>query len=176
LSVRSHVRIANSASLLDFSCLGSALSVRHFTRLGSTLSVNKGALRIGQKVSCFDFIHLASTFSVRHFANVGGDTSAQSNRHGLSVYGVAFMSSSLSLRAFLRAGSALSVQGPSSNAKRGAALIAGAGAGVDQQFSVLPYATLGSSLSIRCQANFGWANYGKNNFGFSSTHYGLLGS
>eukprot|EP00445_Apocalathium_hangoei_P063519 CAMPEP_0204113546 /NCGR_PEP_ID=MMETSP0361-20130328/3722_1 /ASSEMBLY_ACC=CAM_ASM_000343 /TAXON_ID=268821 /ORGANISM="Scrippsiella Hangoei, Strain SHTV-5" /LENGTH=371 /DNA_ID=CAMNT_0051063927 /DNA_START=64 /DNA_END=1179 /DNA_ORIENTATION=+ len=81
--------------------VGSALSVRSYTRLGSSLSVF-GVVRLGSTLSVLDFAQVGSTLSVRSWLRLGS---------ALSVFDFAHLGSSLSLRSLTRLSSSLSIFG-----------------------------------------------------------------
>lgn len=70
MSLFGMVRLGSSVAVLDFACVGSALSVRSMSRLGSSLSLF-GGLIMGASLSVFDFATVGSSLSLRSFSRFG---------------------------------------------------------------------------------------------------------
>jgi len=79
--------LGSTLAVLEFTLLGSALSLRSFARLGASLSV-------------LDFVHLGASLSLRAVARLGSS---------LSVLDYVSIGSSLALRSCTRLGAAVAV-------------------------------------------------------------------
>jgi hypothetical protein len=136
LSMRSVVFIGsgagarNSCSVFDFMAMGSALSIRSYTRAGSFVSMREkdslGNRFVAGQMSMYHYVQLASSVSVRSFVRSGSTCSALRFTHigssvslrsfyrvgeSVSVIDFVNLSSNISIRSFMRLGSTLSAFG-----------------------------------------------------------------
>jgi hypothetical protein len=141
LSVRSQARFIGAGkaglSLFDFMMMGSTLSARSFTRLGSFLSFREktavgnrcvtGATSVyyyatfGSSMSTRSYVRLASTCSAINFMHVGSSLSLRAfARVGSALSAADFVSvgSAMSIRSFVRLGSTLSLSGTAAGTLR----------------------------------------------------------
>lgn len=119
-------------AVLDFTALGSSMSVRSFARLGSHVSVYGRCLaRSSASLAVCGFVQLGASLSLRSFSRLGGQA---------SVMSVGLLGSSMSLRNLARLGSGFSVMGE---------------ARVSQSIAVFSFGRLGSMLSVRSCARLG---------------------
>jgi len=154
LSLRSFSRFGSSVSVLDFLHLGSSLSLRSFARLGSAVSV-RGLSRFGSSMSVLDFVHLGSTLSLRSFSRFGSSVSVLDFVHlgsSLSLRSFSRFGSSVSVLDFLHLGSSLSLR---SFARMGSAVSATGVSRFGSSVSIFDFLHLGSSLSLRSFSRFG---------------------
>jgi len=161
------VRLAASLSVLDYSAVGSAMSLRSFLRLGASISVLdcshlgasfslRGFARLGSSLSVLDMFAVGSAMSLRSFSRLGS---------ALSVLDYGHLGSSLALRAFARFGSSLSVLDYTCV---GSSLSLRSYARLGSSLSILDYSHFASSLSLRSFARFGSS--------LSVLDFGYLGS
>jgi hypothetical protein len=116
MSMRSCIRVGSVCSLLDSLTLGSSISLRGHLRVGMGnkgygLSVFNN-VHVGSSVSIRQFTKLGTTASVLNFAHCGSSVSMRGfSRLGsnMSSYDFLAMGSSVSVRSFVRLGSSLSV-------------------------------------------------------------------
>lgn len=134
--------MASAISVLQFSHVGSTLSLRGFMRLGSSLSVVTSAGWQTSLTTCplsvIGATTLGSSLSLRSFGRLGS---------AVSVFGAAKLGSSLALRSFSRLGSAISLFSVAT---------------LGSSMSVFDSCALGSSLPARsfAQPGSGLAVYG----------------
>uniref|UniRef100_A0A7S1RR68 Peptidase S74 domain-containing protein n=1 Tax=Alexandrium catenella TaxID=2925 RepID=A0A7S1RR68_ALECA len=124
LSLRGFMRFGSQVSVFSECKLGSSLSLRAISRLGSRISLC-GISRIGSSLSVVHTIGLGSTLSLRTFMRFGSS---------ISVMDFSHIGSSLSVRQWARIGSTLSLFGLG---RLGSTL------------SIVDYLHVGSSLSVR---------------------------
>jgi len=135
ISLRSFSRLGSQVSVLQNIQLGASVSLRSIASLGSTFSVI-GMTRVGSSLSLVDMVAVGSSLSLRSFFRCG---------ESIAIAKIAHIGSSISIRQFGRLGSTFSVLGLS---RFGSALSLVDFSNVGSSLSVRGFVRLGSGLSI----------------------------